>query len=385
MKKNRMIWSFLHSCFHWVFILLVVVATLFVFFRSKNLSQDVGDVQREKNSFSVSTEYVLHEKLYKNYENRIESAENKLTLWATTLTVAFVAFTLLGLLEIDKRIKIARENADEIDSKNKEVFSTFALVKFLRAMSEDYSPFVESTFEYLISCEKKRKDDSKSYALQFFLYSEKARALQDLGRNTQALELYDKVIQDVHFREQDELLKSLMYYRRGRVYFRRGKEKRGEEAKEDWFKAIDDYQMAKKFAWDARSHAFFCVEMGEVWLSISTETFFNEREYRTAESCFDDAKGIYPQTFNIDRLLGLYWEERWTCCRKGDLKYCKTAIKFFKQVEKEIMNNSTKEVLNHDKILNRKLKHARRHISRLEREKNIFLKRVNADHAQQEI
>ena len=122
MKKNRMIWSFLHSCFHWVFILLVVVATLFVFFRSKNLSQDVGDVQREKNSFSVSTEYVLHEKLYKNYENRIESAENKLTLWATTLTVAFVAFTLLGLLEIDKRIKIARENADEIDSKIRRSF-----------------------------------------------------------------------------------------------------------------------------------------------------------------------------------------------------------------------------------------------------------------------
>ncbi len=362
---------------HATFIILAIFLWPFWFCSTpfKNLSStDVAFSKIEIKADDAAGVSLLQnqvEDMVKSYEHRVESAENRLILWASVMTIVFLVFSILGLLEIDKRVKKAEKSADEIDSKNKTIFSTVAAVMFAEKTSNNLSKFIASAYGFMAGEEEGKDESSRSDALRLFLRGEEAHAWMKEDSYECALDIYNEAIQDDCFESQSKLLKSLLYYHRAICNKMLGR-KKGAGWKEKFRAAIEDFKKAASLAWDNRVHAFFCVMAGDTWLDFARARSFDPQKYKEAEAWFEKAKKLFPQTRCFNRMLGLYWAAKWDNRKSGDIEACKTAIKFFRKVESEIneLTNSGTKPLSRE--LAKELKRARRNLDRLYKQKKAF-------------
>ena len=314
------------------------------------------------------------EDMVKSYEHRVESAENRLILWASVMTIVFLVFSILGLLEIDKHVKKAEKSADEIDSKNKTIFSTVAAVMFAEKTSNNLSKFIASAYGFMAGEEEGKDESSRSDALRLFLRGEEAHAWMKEDSYECALDIYNEAIQDDSFESQSKLLKSLLYYHRAICNKMLGR-KKGAEWEEKFRAAIEDFKKAASLAWDNRVRAFFCVMAGDTLLDFSRARSFNDEKYQEAEAWFKKAEKLFPQTRCFNRMLGLYWAAKWDNEESKDIGVCEKAINFFRKVESEIneLTNSGTKPLSRE--LAKELKRARRNLDRLYKRKKEVLSR----------
>lgn len=271
-------WDPLFRSYHGVFFIFAVVIGIAVafsfFFRVETQDSETPSSQTELTTHTICPHpFDYEQKLEKHLEEqqaKLESMSNGLTLWATVMTVIFVVFTILGLLKIDEKIKAAKEKADEIDSKNRGIFATVALIMLSKELSENFSPFLASTFKFIADREEDKDGTSKSDALIFFLQTARANATTgeqaSEGDFLTSLTICDTIIENKSFESQNKLLKSLIFFQRGytKLNYIRKFEKcllssRGSSfVKEKLLEALSDFDAGRRFAWDDRAGAFFC-------------------------------------------------------------------------------------------------------------------------------
>ena len=271
-------WDPLLRSYHGVFLIFavvigVVIAILF-FFRvgipdSPETSPESEFITCPVRHYPFDYEQKIENRL-KEHEVKLESMSNGLTLWATVMTIVFILFSIIGLLEIDKRIKDAKEKAQEIDSKNKGIFSTVASLMLAKELSENFSPFIASTFKFIADREEGKDIASKSDALLFFLQVGRANAITgnqaSEGDFLTSLTIYDTITENKNFESQNNLLKSLIFFQKGYTklnYVRKFekcllREKGPSFIKDKLLGALSDFGAGKRVAWDERANAFFC-------------------------------------------------------------------------------------------------------------------------------
>lgn len=299
-------------------------------------------------------------------EKKLDAMQNSLTLWATVITVVFVLFSVIGLLEIDKRLKEAQKKTDEIGGKYKRIFEIFASIMFSKDTTNgEIGPFTAS---YLSNISKFCSIDEDVPALKMYLKCEEAHARSREGEFSAALTVYDEFKKSKDFESIPDNCKGLFFIHRGGVRMACAKvcwsKLRPEDAETYAKSAIEDYEEGEKYAWDDRSHAFFCVQAGEaaLWLSEikrsrntrkeEENNDKNEAYYsKKADKYFRRALYFYPQKKNIERIRAEHWARIWKSERDDSaynkmIKHCEemTEEVFNEKIPDEIIKNTIKNL-----------------------------------------
>lgn len=304
------------------------------------------------------------------YEKKLEAAQNSLSLWATVLAVIFVLFSLVGLLEIDRRLKEAKEKVLLIDSTSRKVFDRLASILLMKQTSENVPDPQISFFRSL-----SRQDVLKDNPIQFYLSIEEAHNHCKAGEYRCAISVLDELVDSKTFADASTFNKAIFFIHRITALFAQAACSRNQKAVAISLlkRVIDDCEEAKKYAWDLRARAFFCLQQGDAFLRISKLRGFEENARIDAEKCFAESQGYYKNPLHIEILLGGYWEELWQSSPKETVSPLDKAITAYTLAKIVLLLNEKEHEQAHGRQ-NRLRKMLNRRLAKLQRERKNFRK-----------